>query len=448
MVITLTEPTLELSPEQNAEPEIFAAFIDAIGRPIADLKIKLDTGDNVLELTTDSNGALPVINFGQGKPKGKIYALLPNGKEEVALKFELTLGLSSYTCESPYVLIPGKTFKHEGVPSSQIKGEKQTPLGSIKDKRSLAGNPVKECTVHDCPNSDNLKLCPNHQYKQFILNAAKHGDMIPQGVAALINTEAGRVVYEYEMPVLNKKGKPVLNKDGVARTKKVKVTSKEWLPTATNSRSTARGLTQFLAGSWKGQALLRGSYLNLQAMSRGYVVEVVKKIKRSGKPKVTVEEQESKYLVIKNEGKLLSMRDDPEMSIMVSVDYGVQNFKTLLQSDVKLAGINSSEKAKLFYLMHHLGFGDARSFIKNKLKDARAKQILTDQIGSQSAEEKALQEMDNSYMLAHRRWLIGFIDSHITPKNFACNQAKIADARTLFELIVAVGGSHPDKFTV
>lgn len=443
----LAETTNQTKSEHSNEAELFAAFIDAIGRPIADLKVKIDTGDNVLDLKTDSNGTLPVINLGAGKHKGKICAVLPTGQEEVALKFELSLGMNSYVCESPYVLVTGKTFKHEGTPTPLIRGEVKKP-GSTTDTRSEAGNPVKQSIVQDCPNSDNLKLTPNQQYKQFILNAAKHGDLTPQGVAALINTEAGRIVYEFEKPVLNKKGKPILNKDGKPKTKKVKVPSKEWLPTATNSKSTARGLTQFLVGTWAGQALIKGSYLNTQAMSRGYVVEETQKHKKPGKKKGTFVETESKKLIIKDKTKLLAMRDEPEISIMVSVDYGVQNFKGLAKEDFKLSGINSSEKTKLFYLMHHLGLGDAVDFINNEIEEGHAKKIFSDQIGAKAVEERAKLEENHSYVLAHRRWLIGFIDNHITPKSFSCDQSKIDEAKSLFDLVITVGGSNPKNFSI
>jgi hypothetical protein len=256
--------------------------------------------------------------------------------------------------------------------------------------------------------------------------------LIPQGVAALINTEAGKISREIEKPVLDKKGKPVLGKDGKPKTKIVKVATKEWLPTSTNPRSSARGLTQFLDGTWIGLAASKDSYLSEQAILRGYVAEEVK----------------TKRLIVKNKEGLLAMRDDPETSIMVSVDYGALNFKALLRKKCNVSGINSSEKAKLIYLMHHLGFGEAWQFIENKIQEDRAKKIFSDQIGKDSAETRAKKEEGNSYVLAHRRWLIGFIDSNIVPRSFACDISRIDEARSLFDLITAIGGTHQNKFVV
>jgi hypothetical protein len=415
----------------SSETELFAAFVDAIGRPIADLKLKFDTGDNILELTTDQDGTLPVIDFGGEKAKGAAIVVLPNGKEEVVLKFELSLGTNCYLCESPYVVHTAKVLRHEGTPTPPAKNEIK-PAGTENIVRSQAGNPVVQITTQDCPNSDNLKLYPNQQYKRFILNAAKHGDLIPQGVAALINTEAGKIIREIEKPVLDKKGKPVLDKDGKPKTKTMKMATKEWEPTSTNPRSSARGLTQFLDGTWIGLATSKDSYLSEQAIRRGYVAEEVK----------------TNRLIVKNKKGLLSMRDDPETSIMVSVDYGVLNFRALLRKKCNVSGINSSEKAKLFYLMHHLGFGEAWQFIENKIQEERAKKIFSDQIGKDAVEARAKKEEGNSYVLAHRRWLIGFIDSNIVPRNFACDISRIAEARSLFDLITAIGGAHPNKFIV
>lgn len=444
--MTTTEQAVDQNDTQVRDAELFAAFIDAIGRPIVDLKIKIESGSDVLELQTDQNGTIPVINLGNGKSEGKICALLPTGKEEPVLKFELSLGLNSFVCQSPYLLVPGKTFGHNGVPTPLVKSEKKSP-GETEDKRSKAGNPVKQCTGQDCPNSDNLRLCPNQQYKESILAAAKYGNMIPQGVAALVNTEAGRIVHEYEKPVLDKMGKPILGKDGQPRTKKVKVATSEWLPTSTNPRSTARGLTQFLIGSWRGQALINGSYLNTEAIKCGYVVEEVKKTRKPGKKKGTTEEVETKKLVIKDDARLLAMRDDPKTAIIVSVDYGMQNFKVLQRHKFKLSEINDSERAKLFYLMHHLGDGDGPKFINNEIGESKAKRLFEDQIGAAAAEKKAAEEKNKSYMLAHRRWLIEFIDRNIVPKNFACDAEKIPAARPMFKLIVDIGGSHSDDFS-
>jgi hypothetical protein len=157
---------MESKVAESNETELFAAFVDAIGRPIADLKVKFDTGDNVLELTTDEDGTLPIIDFGGEKKKGQIRVVLPTGKEEITLKFELSLGTNCYLCESPYVLHKAIALRHEGTPTLQEKTEVK-PAGAENIVRSKAGNPVVQVTTQDCPNSDNLKLFPNQQHKQL-----------------------------------------------------------------------------------------------------------------------------------------------------------------------------------------------------------------------------------------------------------------------------------------
>ena len=43
---------------------VFLAFVDAIGKPISDLIVKIVAGGETHELRTDHLGQLPVISFG------------------------------------------------------------------------------------------------------------------------------------------------------------------------------------------------------------------------------------------------------------------------------------------------------------------------------------------------------------------------------------------------
>ena len=67
------------------------------------------------------------------------------------------------------------------------------------------------------------------------------------------------------------------------------------------------------------------------------------------------------------------MRNEPEYAIYASVEYGMQNMKSLRSSFKEIDKLNDSDKAKLFYLTHHLGVGDAKKFIMNKIEEKLGK---------------------------------------------------------------------------
>jgi hypothetical protein len=324
-----------------------------------------------------------------------------------------------------------------------------------------------------------LKLGVNEKYREHILSASKISKIMPQAIATLINAEAGRVT---ETIVVSVTGKQKKGKNGKTEEQKTrKVTTDKWREDSTNPRSSARGLTQFLNGTWIGQARITSTHLHAEAIEREYVEKVIKQVvikkavapkkAQHGKPAVAgreaVTKEEVSY-VVKQEQKLLNMRIEPEFSIIASVEYGMQNLKTLSGSFKKIDNLNDSDKAKLFYLTHHLGVGDAIKFINNQIEEddkpllkkngdpvlkrngdpvmiSGAQTLLEAQIGVDPAEKMASDE-DGNYILAHRRWLISFINKTIKPKNFACNPDKIAEAQDLFNLILNLDGTHPVGF--
>lgn len=462
---------------------VFLAFVDAIGKPISDLIVKIVAGGKTHELRTDHRGHLPVISFDSKVSEGTVMALMPTGLEEEILKFRLDTGVQSFTCQSPYLLVKGQTDKHEGTATDAVKRE-LTNLGDTARERSKNGNPViAVATKKACPNEDNLYLYPNEQYKPHILAASKLSKIIPQAITALINAEAGRIKTKVTIPVIEK-GKLIKGADGKPKMETVEKSLGEWRADSTNPGSSARGLTQFLKGTWKGQAIDTSTHLHAEAVRMGYVekqikTEIVKKeivtIKaKNGKPAVlgqpAVTRDKISY-VIKEEIKLLELRVKPEFAIIAAVEYGMQNMKSLRGSFSKIDSLNDSDKAKLFYLMHHLGVGDAKKFIMNKIeeedipvltKDGKpkvnkkgepvaingAKTLLIAQVTEKNAKERAKMEESCSYVLAHRRWLIKFIDTQIVPKKFACDDSSVPTAQLLFDLLINIGGSHPVGFVM
>ena len=116
----------------------------------------------------------------------------------------------------------------------------------------------------------------------------------------------------------------------------------------------------------------------------------------------------------------LNLRFKPEYAIMAAVDYGVENLASLKKAGYKIDGLNDAEKAKIIYLTHHLGLSDAKRFINNKITEGSAKELLTAQVGAESAISKA--HKNGGYMKAHRKWLMNYIDGNIKLSNYFCHE--------------------------
>lgn len=97
----------------------------------------------------------------------------------------------------------------------------------------------------------------------------------------------------------------------------------------------------------------------------------------------------------------------------------MQNLAALRRSGYAVDALNDAEKAKIVYLCHHLGIGDAPQFIDNKMSETRAQYLLENQLGVAGAKKKATSYKDN-YLATHRGWLNGFVNSKIVLANFYC----------------------------
>lgn len=81
--------------------------------------------------------------------------------------------------------------------------------------------------------------------------------------------------------------------------------------------------------------------------------------------------------------------------------------------------LNDAEKAKIFYLAHHLGLGDAKRFIRKTITEESAHKLLVAQVGAKKAAGYASMN-SNSYVRGHRKWLGDYINKSIDLKNFYC----------------------------
>ncbi|WP_330984735.1 MULTISPECIES: hypothetical protein [Enterobacterales] len=104
-----------------------------------------------------------------------------------------------------------------------------------------------------------------------------------------------------------------------------------------------------------------------------------------------------------------------------TVDYGVANLTSLKNLGYNIDSLNDAEKSRLIYLTHHLGLKNADLFIQNAIEEDEARMLLIAQVGKKSAERRCQRE--GSYVVAHREWLIYYIDNHINLYDYYCLEA-------------------------
>lgn len=207
-----------------------------------------------------------------------------------------------------------------------------------------------------------LSLGPNAIYADDINAAARRTGLSPAMLAAIIGAEAA-------------------SRDGV------------WDPASRNPRSSAAGLTQFLSSTWITEAQRSGTYLNGVASRSGW-------LDADGRVRAQAE------------GALLSLRFDPRASIEAAADYADANLDQLRRQGHVGANASPETLAKVAYLAHHLGAGDAARFLDGRISPERARTLLNSQIG-QSAASARIEAAGGASAVAHRQWLTAYVDRKI-----------------------------------
>lgn len=425
-------------------------LVDAINRPINGLKVEIEAFGSFFKTKTNQNGALPAVAV-----KKDAIVKLHVKRAQGGMKHVATItpdgGAQHARIISPKVAVTANLRRHDGPPAAPTAQEAR-PLGDERSTRSRAGNPVHEVAL-ECPNPQGLRLVANFKYRDIIIAAAEKIGLTPQAVAAIINTESAKIPKRYvTKPVidpatgqskLGKNSKPLIikNVDPTWR-------EGEWYTHSASPRSSARGMTQFLDGSWLEVACTHGTYLNAKAKQAGWLIakafvlsdgtQVTASGKRSlarvlsGKPYVTGRATASDA----NLQALLDLRFEPEYIIQTAVEYAKQNMAALSAAGYQLDGLNDGEKAKIAYLGHHLGIGDAMRFIENTITPTRAQYLLEQQVNVAKAKELA-KDQNYDYLATHRIWLDKFINDHVKLKQFYCNGIE-PPVRTLFTLIEVI----------
>ena len=206
----------------------------------------------------------------------------------------------------------------------------------------------------------------NRRHAAALEQAAERTGVPAAALAAIVDAEAG--------------------KDGTGR----------WITRSRNPRSSAAGLGQFLSRTWNDMAERKGSWLNRHAGQAGWL-DADGRVRPSAR------------------AELLALRYDAQASIEATADYAAGNLAYLRRRGIPI-GSQEGAVARAAYLAHHLGPGDAVSYLRSRLPDGRARTLLAAQIGSARASSAIFSAGDPSQ--AHRIWLESYVARHVRPTNF------------------------------
>lgn len=209
-----------------------------------------------------------------------------------------------------------------------------------------------------------LDLGPNVDFERALREASRRSGLSPATLAALIDAEA------YKRP------------DG------------GWDAASANPASTARGLAQFLAGSWLHEAAEKDRYLHRVAKARGLIAPNGAVLDRKG---------------------LLALRLDPRLSLITAAELAADNLVSLARSGY--APKDDAAAARLAYLAHHEGLAGARAHLAGAVEAGAAAQRLRANIGEKRY-ASLLKAHDGEAEAAYTSWLETYIDRRIQPQRF------------------------------
>jgi len=175
-----------------------------------------------------------------------------------------------------------------------------------------------------------------------------------------------------------------------------------WQCFSRNPRSSAAGLGQFLSRTWEGLAEQTGTWLHGVARANGWLGD-------NGQ--------------VRSEARaaLLATRYDPVAAINGVADYARRNLDGLSRAGVASVGTDAGATARLAYLGHHLGLGDAIRFVRHgELGATRARTLLDAQIGASSSQHR-IAGASGDAAAAHRNWLLGYLDRKVRVDRFGAS---------------------------
>jgi LysM repeat protein len=248
-----------------------------------------------------------------------------------------------------------------------VKPDRRAAPAAVAAPAVPPPSPAPSAAGSDPYSVANLKLDPtNGKYLGAITEAATRTAMAPQTVAAIIEAEAAKV-------------------SG----------TRQWDANSKSSTSSARGLTQFLNGTWIGEATRAGGLLNTEAKAAGCV---------------------SAANQVVDKERLLQMRFDPRVSILAGADFAVANLAFLAARGVLPATVDPAGKAKLAYLAHHEGAPGAVKFLRGDMGYVSSATFNANVPASKRA--AAVAAAGGSIGMAYRDYMGSYIDSRIVVTNY------------------------------
>lgn len=227
------------------------------------------------------------------------------------------------------------------------------------------GSPVAMCPLRSSPGlatpAADLSLGSNAIYRDYLLEASTRTGMDPAALAAIVDAEAAK-------------------KKGV------------WDPASENATTGAKGLTQFVARTWRDMAMKKGSLLNEEAKARGLV---------------------DKNNKIADDEALLELRADPRLSVVTAAEYAKANVAHL--GSLVPAGATDDQKAWYAYVAHHEGPTGAAAFLTDTKTEASSKKSLE---ANRPNDAEDLAEEYGSYKDAYHAWFTEYSTTKIQPGKF------------------------------
>lgn len=243
--------------------------------------------------------------------------------------------------------------------------------------------PVAMPTAEDMPDleenpfgSGNLELASvNGKYSADILDAAAKMKVAPQMLATTIEAEAR---------------------------KRTDVRG-QWDASSKAPTSSATGLMQFLNATWKDEAKRPGSWLNVEAKSRGII-------------------DESNNII--DQKILLGFRLDARASIFAGAELLKNNLARLKTNNAIPAGTTPAGLAKIGYLAHHEGTTGALRFLTGDMNRVTRDKFKA-QVPNGSRRQGYLDATEGNIGLAYRNWMSEYIDKKIDITKFMKDKSGI-----------------------
>ncbi|WP_330986342.1 MULTISPECIES: LysM domain-containing protein, partial [Enterobacterales] len=179
----------EESVPDNTQCTLTLHFEDLIEKPIAGLKVKIVTAlGDVYESVTDGMGKIAEFTT-QAETELKILASSATGKIKEVASFTPLAGKVAAIISSPKVRVKGKSIPLKG-PAGNV-GNGSGKVNNVSVGRDSQGGPRIHID-HICPNNYDLMLNKNIIYWDQIIAASERSGIIPQCIAAVINAEAAK----------------------------------------------------------------------------------------------------------------------------------------------------------------------------------------------------------------------------------------------------------------